>query len=70
MAVRHPAGTSQFSPVVTGHRVEILGIQAVDADAIAAMFNPGTVHVAALSEMDADMGAALRGAEENQVSGQ
>ena len=40
MAADYPAGTSQFSSVVTGHRMEIFGIQAVDADAIASMFNP------------------------------
>ncbi|CAI8360744.1 MAG: Uncharacterised protein [Synechococcus sp. MIT S9220] len=43
-------------------------VKAVDADAVATMFPAGAVHVAALSEMDADMGAALRGAEENQIA--
>ena len=70
MAADHPSGSAQFASVMAGHRMEILGVQAVDADAIAAMFNPRAVHVAALSEMDADMGAALWGAEQNQVSGQ
>ena len=49
--------------------MKILGVQAVDADAVPAMFNSRAVHVAALSEMDADVGAALRAAEEDQITG-
>ena len=51
-----------------GHRMKILGVQAVDADAIAAMFNPRAVHVVTVLEMDADVGAAFRAAEEDQIA--
>ena len=69
MAANYPPGPAKLGPVMTGHRVEIQRAQAVDADAIAAMLNPRAVDVAALSEMDADMGAALWPPEEDQVSG-
>ena len=36
MAAHHPAGTAQLSAVVAAHRILELGIEAVDAEAIAA----------------------------------
>ena len=63
MAATDTAGPSQFGSVVNRHRMAVCRVKAVDADAVATMFPAGAVHVAALSEMDADMGAALRSAE-------
>ena len=68
MAATDAASPPQLGSVVHGYRVEVPGVEAVDADAVAAMFNARAVHVAALSEVDADVGAALRGAEENQIA--
>ena len=69
MAATDTASPPQLGSVVHGHRVEVPGVEAVDADAVAAMFNARAVHVAALSEVDADVAAALRGAEEDQITG-
>ena len=68
MAVHDAAGPSQFIAVVTGHRISVSGGEVVDAEAIAPVLTPRTVQIVAVSQMQPHMGAALRGAEEDQIS--
>ena len=68
MAAGDPPSSAQFRSVMAGHWMGIGWIKAVDANAIAAMVTTGAVHVTTLSQMDPDVGAALRLAEENQIT--
>ncbi len=68
MAARHPAGSSKFRSVVAGHGILVRGMDAVDANAVAAVLLPRTVHVATLSQVNGYMGAALCHAEKQQIS--
>ena len=68
MAAGDPPRPAQFRSVVTGHRMTISRIKAVDANPIAAVVTTRAVHVSTISQMDPHMGAALRLAEENQIA--
>ena len=68
MAARYPAGSAKFGSVVAGHGVLVRGVNAVNADPVAAMLFPRTVEVATLSEVDRYMGAPLCRSEKQQIS--
>ena len=68
MAARYPAGSAKFGSVVAGHGVLVRGMDAVDANPVAAVLLARTVHVAPLFEMDGHVGAALCRAEKQQIS--
>ena len=69
VAAHHPAGAPQFAAVVATHRVLHLGIEAVDAQAIAPMLTARAVQVAAPPQVEPHVGAALRPPEEDQIAG-
>ena len=48
MAARHPASSAKFGSVVAGHGVLVKGMDAVEANPVAAVLLPRAVHVAAL----------------------
>ena len=68
VAAHDPPGPAKLRAVVAGHRVPVGAEQAVHADAVAAMVLSRAVAVAATAEVQADMGAAPRGSEEDQIS--
>ena len=68
MAARHPASSAKFGSVVAGHGVLVRGMDAVDANAVAAVLLPRTVQVATLCQVNGHMGAALCRAEKQQIS--
>ena len=68
MAARHPAGSAKFGSVVAGHGVLVRGVDAVDANPVAPMLLPRTMHVATLSEVDGHMGTTLCRAKKQQIS--
>ena len=51
MATHDPSSPSKFGPVVACHWVVVLGLKAVDTNAVAAMFFSRAVAVAAIAEM-------------------
>ena len=63
-----PAGTTKLAAVMTGDWVRVIGMDAVDPNAVAAMILPRAMAVAATAEMDPNVGATLRGPEEKEVS--
>ena len=68
MAARYPAGSAKFGSVVAGHGVLVRGVNAVNADPVAAMLLPRTVEVETLFEVDRYMGAPLCRSEKQQIS--
>ena len=69
MAAFHPSGAPEFAPVVAGHWMLVMGMDAVDADSIAAMVLTGTVPIPPRALVDRYMGAASWRTKEDQVSG-
>ena len=69
MAAHHPSSTTQLTSVVTGHGMRIAELKAVDSNAVASVICPRTVAVAAIAEVQANMGASLCRAEEDQIPG-
>ena len=69
MAAHHPAGTAQLGAVVGADGILQLGIEAVDAQAITTVLAAGAVQVAATTQVQAHMRAALRPAKEDQIAG-
>jgi hypothetical protein len=67
MATHDPSSTSKFGSVVACHWVVVLGLKAVDTNAVAAMFFSRAVAVAAIAEMEPHMGASLAAAEKNEI---
>ena len=68
MAARHAAGTTKLAAVMTGDWVRVIGMDAVDPNAVATMILPRAMAVAATAKVDPDVGATLRGPEEEEVS--
>ena len=54
---------------MAGHRIVVAGMEIIDADAVAAVVAARTVEITAAAQMQAHMGAATRGAEEDQITG-
>ena len=67
MAAHDPSSAAKFGSVMACHRVGVLGMKAVDANAISAMLFPRAMAVAAIAQMEPHMGASLVGAEKNEI---
>ena len=68
MAAHHPTGAAQLLAIVNADGIDQLTIQAVHAQAITAMLPARAVQVAALPEVQPDMGAALGASKKDQVA--
>ena len=68
MASRYAACSPQLLAVMTGDRVRVIGMDAVDPDSVAAMLLPRAMAVATTAEMESNVGATLRRAKEEQVA--
>lgn len=66
---RTTAGAAQFRSVVNADRIDQLGIQTIDTQAIAAVLPARTMQVAALPEIEPHMGAALGATKKDQIAG-
>ena len=67
MAAHDPSSTPKFGSVVACHWVVVLGVKAVDSNAIAAVVSSRAMAVATTTEMEPYVGASLAGAEKNQI---
>jgi hypothetical protein len=68
MAAHDPSSAAKFGSVMACHRVGVLGVKAVDTNAIAAMFSSRAMAVATTAEMETHVRAALAAAEKNEIS--
>ena len=68
VAAGHATCPAQLLAVVGCDRMSVTGVNVVHADAVAAVFASRTVAVAAITEVNAHMGATSRRAEEEQIT--
>tara|TARA_Y100000746_G_C15105742_1_gene286255 strand:+ start:136 stop:462 length:327 start_codon:yes stop_codon:yes gene_type:complete len=67
MAAQDPSSPPKFGSVVACHWVLVLGVKAVDTNAIAAMLSSRAMAVATTAKMQSHVGAALAAAKKNEI---
>ena len=67
MAAQDPSSPPKFGSVVACHWVLVLGLKAVDTNAIAAMLSSRAMAVATTAKMQSHVGAALAAAKKDEI---